>query len=288
MTDKERVHCEGAERVTEYRWGRASGGEIPADAVAKGHGWEYDTKGGERERVPLWLARSLPDERGSVRVCSVRPGYGAALCGELSCRIGEYEVLLDEGTWIWAGGDKWGVPMLPANAVVCGRSFGKPTYAALEIADFAAPQIPRALVLDQDSRCRVLVDPSLPAYPMVRQPHDQGEEQSEFQQSTPVGPRAVVLALDCRQEVVVIANAGDAELDLSGWKLHDAGSRNGYVFPVGTKVAASALVRVRSGPGAEKPTAGELAWKTASVWKGKGDTAYLVDPVGTLVSSVKR
>lgn len=274
--------------MTEYRWGRASGGEIPANAVAKGHGWEYDTTGGKRVGVPLWLARSLPDKHGSVLVCRVRPGYGAALCGELSCRIDEYEVLLDEGTWIWAGGDKWGMPMRPANAVVCGQSCGKPSYAALAIADFAAPKIPCAFVPGQDSRCKVLIDPDRPAYPMVGQPHDQQEEQSELQHSAPVGPRAVVLALDCRQEVVVIANAGDEELDLGGWKLHDEGARNGYVFPAGTKVAASSLVRVRSGPGAEKSTAGELAWRTTSVWKGKGDTAYLVDPVGTLVSSVKR
>lgn len=273
--------------MTEYRWGRTSRGEIPANAVAKGHGWEYDIKGGKRVRVPLWLARSLPDERGSVRVCRVRPGYGTALFGELSYRIDEYEVLLDAGTWIWASGDNWGVPMRPANAFVCGQQHGKPAYAALKIADFAAPQIPCAFVLGQDSRCKVLTDPDLPAYPMVGHRHDQEEERCELQHNA-AGPCAVVLALDCRQEVVVIANAGDAELDLGGWKLHDKGSRNGYVFPAGTKLAASALVRVRSGPRAEQPTPGELAWKTASVWNDKGDTAYLVDPAGTLVSSVKR
>jgi hypothetical protein len=65
--------------VTEYRWGRASTGEIPPDAVAEDHGWDYATKDGARVRVPVRLARSLPDASGQVRVCRARPGYGAAL-----------------------------------------------------------------------------------------------------------------------------------------------------------------------------------------------------------------
>jgi hypothetical protein len=59
------------------------------------------------------------------------------------------------------------------------------------------------------------------------------------------------------------------------------------VFPHGTKVVAGATVRVRSGPGAATLLPGELKWKTASVWNDKGDTAYLEDPAGTLISSKK-
>ena len=38
---------------------------------------------------------------------------------------------------------------------------------------------------------------------------------------------------------------------------------------------------------AAKPGPGELAWKTASVWNDRGDTAFLVDPAGAVVSSKK-
>jgi Lamin Tail Domain len=114
-----------------------------------------------------------------------------------------------------------------------------------------------------------------------------GEAPAPAPQAAPVGPRAVVSALDCKNEVVEIANTGDAELDLGGWKLHDDGSHKGYVFPHGTKVVAGATVRVRSGPGAATLLPGELKWKTASVWNDKGDTAYLEDPAGTLISSKK-
>jgi Lamin Tail Domain len=478
LTGNDRVSSRKANGLTEYRWGRASGGEIPAEAVAEGHGWDYVTKDGQAVdraaawraaqdgyvRVPVWLARSLPDASGNVLICRVRPGYGAALCGrERSRRIDDYEVLLDVGTWIWPDGDDWGAPMRPANAVACGQS-GGPIYAALDIADDEEPQIPYDFVLAEDNRCKVLVDPDLSARPMVGVPHEQEEEESEPEQeatpaqavaepagavayrwerasggeiprgaceqghgwrwrdtddggqekewlwiarslldetggvrlgyvargeaavvgpeyheqpvdeyevlldaanwewaewieeedgscfedvgrnglacgrsadgtllyvtlrdregegyqpgenparadcnfsrmvlkapvgalatipappAAPVGPRVVISALDCKNEVVEIANTGDAELDLGGWKLHDDGSRKGYVFPAGTKVVPGATVRVRSGPGAATLLPGDLKWKNASVWNDKGDTAYLEDPAGTLVSSKK-
>jgi hypothetical protein len=131
--------------VTEYRRGRASEGEIPADAVAEGHGWEYVTNDGVAvDRAAGWRAAQ------DVLICRVRPGYGAALYGrERSRRIDAYEVLLDEGTWIWPDGDDWGAPMRPANAVACGRSDG-PIYAALDIADDEQPQIPYDFVLGEE------------------------------------------------------------------------------------------------------------------------------------------
>jgi hypothetical protein len=101
------------------------------------------------------------------------------------------------------------------------------------------------------------------------------------------GPVAVVSALDLKGESAEITNEGDAPLDLGGWKLHDDSKGKPYTFPAGTVLAAGASVRVRSGPGAAKPAAGELAWKTASVWSDRGDTAFLEDAAGTLVSSRK-
>jgi Lamin Tail Domain len=85
----------------------------------------------------------------------------------------------------------------------------------------------------------------------------------------------------------LIANDGDEELDLGGWRLHDDSSRKAYVFPTGTVLGVGASVRVRSGREAATPGRGELAWTTASVWNDRGDTAFLEDPGGMIVSSRK-
>jgi hypothetical protein len=85
----------------------------------------------------------------------------------------------------------------------------------------------------------------------------------------------------------VIANDGNEQLDLGGWRLHDDSSRKAYVFPPGTVLGAGESVGVRSGPGSATPGRGELAWTTAKVWNDRGDTAFLEDPAGMLVASRK-
>lgn len=96
-------------------------------------------------------------------------------------------------------------------------------------------------------------------------------------------PKVTVTGLDCKSELVTITNGGTAPVDLSGWKIHDNGSANTFSFPAGTTLAAGASVSIRSGKTA--PKAGEIAWKTNDVWNNAGDTATLVDPSGTAVSS---
>ena len=439
--------------MTEYGWGSASGGEIPAGAHAGGHGWEWvkasDPDAGlalaggpQRDgwvRVPLWLARSVPSDGGDVLVCRVRPGYGAALYRrERSQRVDPYEVLLDEGTWVWPETDDHGVPQRPANAVVCGNR-GGPVYAAIDVPAEDEPHIPYDYVEGEDNRCMMLVDPQLSAtaadpsgYRWApasdgeipagapanghgwrwRDTEDGGQEEepqwvvrtppggsevrvgwierggdahvgpgrtvssyevlvdpgnwvgAEWNETDdgdcwqdiagkgvpvgftedeaplfatlrdregegyqpgeqparadcrfgyrvlaapvpaaagpgpavdepataapqPSGPVAVISALDLKGEVVEISNAGDAPLDLGGWKLNDASKGKPYVFPAGTVVAAGASVRVRSGAGAATAGPGELKWKTTNVWNDRGDTAYLADPSDTIVATKK-
>lgn len=93
--------------------------------------------------------------------------------------------------------------------------------------------------------------------------------------------------LDLKAELVLIANTGGTAIDIGGWRLRDNSKGKPYVFPIGTVAAPGKYVRVRSGPAAAKPEPGELAWKTASVWNDRGDTAFLEDPSGAVVSSRK-
>jgi hypothetical protein len=104
-------------------------------------------------------------------------------------------------------------------------------------------------------------------------------------QTKPSGPTPVVSALDLKDEAVEIANAGDAPLDLASCATTARASRTSSPRRRSSRRGAS--VRVRSGPAASKPGAGELTWKTAKVWNDREGTASLEDPAGVVVSSKK-
>ena len=91
-----------------------------------------------------------------------------------------------------------------------------------------------------------------------------------------------VSALDCAGETVTVADGGPAAVDLTGWTIHDQGPNFTYDFPAGYRLAPGATATVRSG-GPAGP--GQLAWTTRPVWNNTGDTAYLVDGGGNVVST---
>jgi hypothetical protein len=91
-----------------------------------------------------------------------------------------------------------------------------------------------------------------------------------------------VSALDCGGEAVTVTDGGPAAADLTGWTIHDQGANFTYRFPAGFTLGPAASATVRSG-GPAGP--GELAWTTRPVWNNTGDTAYFVDPGGTVVST---
>lgn len=96
------------------------------------------------------------------------------------------------------------------------------------------------------------------------------------------GGSVTVSALDCGGERVTVANGGSVAVDLTGWTIHDEGTKHTFTFPAGYTLTPGASVTVKSG-GAAGP--GELAWTGASVWNNDGDTAYLVDPGGSVAST---
>lgn len=271
--------------MTQYRWAQASGGEIPSDAWKDGHGWEWGagaTEDDDPVRVPLWLARTLPDAggpfAGSVRLGYVGRGAPAQIGGRWDGQpVDEYEVLLDEGTWReWLGnlltltGPAFYVSGSMPDAVVCGHTAdGEKLYATglwLEGEGVDPAELP-ANTETGGIPGAVLVDAALRPEP------------------EPPRPFAKLYHVDLKGETVQIINYGDASLDLTGWRLRDASKSKPYIFPSGTVIAPMQSVVVISGPGAAKPAPGQLAWKTASVWNNRGDTAFLEDPAGEVVDT---
>lgn len=61
--------------MSDYRWERASGGEVPAGACPEGHGWEYVTTDGAPARtVPAGKTNPLHGvSQGRVRRARLKP-----------------------------------------------------------------------------------------------------------------------------------------------------------------------------------------------------------------------
>jgi len=85
------------------------------------------------------------------------------------------------------------------------------------------------------------------------------------------------------EEYVTVANAGDAELDLSGWRVEDEAGHT-YTFPEGFTLAPDATATLRTGPGEDGED--ELHWgEPQAVWNNTGDTVFVYDGEGELVAS---
>lgn len=107
---------------------------------------------------------------------------------------------------------------------------------------------------------------------------------STFQTEAPVatgGGAIAITTLDLHGETVTITNSGSSVVNLAGWRLTDEGAKHTYTF-TRTILPAAGSVTVASG----KAT-GDIKWKSDNVWNNDGDTAYLYNAAGTLISSRK-
>lgn len=86
-------------------------------------------------------------------------------------------------------------------------------------------------------------------------------------------------------EWVRITNTGGSAVDLTGWVLKDTSATHRYPFPSRFVLGAGASVTVRTGCGTD--TATDLHWcnEGSAVWNNAGDTSFLLDPAGNIVSS---
>lgn len=89
---------------------------------------------------------------------------------------------------------------------------------------------------------------------------------------------------NANDEWVQITNDGPERVDLDGWRLRDESASNRYDFPAGFGLAPGSTVTVRTGCGSDSAT--DLHWcaSGAAVWNNDGDTAFLLDPAGNIVT----
>ena len=102
---------------------------------------------------------------------------------------------------------------------------------------------------------------------------------TQQQNSVPASSGSVsITVLDLQGETVKITNSGSSFVSLAGWKLTDEGAKHSYSF-TGTTLPAAGSVTIASGT-----ASGDLKWTSTNVWNNDGDTAYLYDGSGRLVS----
>jgi hypothetical protein len=91
--------------------------------------------------------------------------------------------------------------------------------------------------------------------------------------------------LNLKDEWVKVTNKGSSPVLLTGWRIEDDGSKHTYTFPSYTLNSGSTTV-VYTGKGMDSAT--ELYWGSGNpIWNNDGDTAYLFDSSGKLVSTLE-
>ena len=96
----------------------------------------------------------------------------------------------------------------------------------------------------------------------------------------------IVSDLNLVGEYVTIYNAGGYTVSLTGWELHDEGLKHTYIFQ-DVIIAPGATITIHSHAHGTD-TATDLYWTGNNVWNNDGDTAYLIDSQGNLISSLQR
>ncbi|WP_292372036.1 MBL fold metallo-hydrolase [Methanosarcina sp. UBA411] len=112
---------------------------------------------------------------------------------------------------------------------------------------------------------------------------DSTTEESE----TPGSAKSTIYVsdLNLQDEWVQISNTGSSPVSLNGWKIEDEGSKHTYTFQPYTLNAGS-TVTVFTGKGINSAT--ELYWQLDDpIWNNDGDTAYLYDDNGKLISKLE-
>lgn len=91
--------------------------------------------------------------------------------------------------------------------------------------------------------------------------------------------------LNLQDEWVQISNTGSSPVFLNGWKIEDEGNKHTYTFQSYT-LNAGTTITVFTGKGTNSAT--ELYWQLDDpIWSNNGDTAYLYDDSGKLISKLE-
>jgi len=95
-----------------------------------------------------------------------------------------------------------------------------------------------------------------------------------------------IISKDLEKEEVVIENNGNADVNMSGWKLISVAGNQTFTFPNGFILKKGQTVTITSGKNAYSNPPSVLKWTTANIWNNSGDAAKLIDSTGRVVSSM--
>jgi len=107
--------------------------------------------------------------------------------------------------------------------------------------------------------------------------------------STPVGAdvRIVKVFNSGKKEYIEISNRGGGPQEMSGWSVSGSRGDERYYFANGYVLEAGATVRLHSGTDGVDAPPGDIYWTEKTVWNNDGETAYLWDGSGKVVSEYR-
>jgi hypothetical protein len=98
-----------------------------------------------------------------------------------------------------------------------------------------------------------------------------------------------IVELNLKNEYVLIRNTASIDISLTKWKITDNEEKNVYIFPEYTLIAGKTL-QIQSGNKESRKKIDEkyeyIEWTERDVWNNTGDTAFLYDEEGILISEL--
>lgn len=176
-------------------------------------------------------------------------------------------------------------PKIAVISVGGGNPYGHPTgevllrLAAVGSTVYQTGQSGTVTVSSDGTRVAVATERSAPSVPPLALPTLAATPTPPAPTIPPGSSPVAITALNLRGETVTVTNGGSSPVNVDGWRLTDEGSNHVYTF-AGTPLGAGGSVTLATGS-----AAGDVRWKSDNVWNNDGDTAYLYDAAGRLVST---
>ncbi|MFS1515753.1 S-layer homology domain-containing protein [Bacillus sp. SCS-151] len=95
-----------------------------------------------------------------------------------------------------------------------------------------------------------------------------------------------LVSVDLEKEIVTISNAGNEDVDMTGWTLVSVEGNQTFEFPSGYVLNVGSTVYITSGKNAQESSPTYLKWTGANIWNNGGDVAELYNADGELVDEL--
>ncbi len=179
-------------------------------------------------------------------------------------------------------------PEVAVISVGGGNPYGHPTgevllrLAAVGSTVYQTDQSGTVTVSSDGTRVTVATERNAPSVPPLALPTFAVTVETPITPVPTIPPGSspvAITALNLRGETVTVTNGGSSRASLDGWRLTDEGANHVYTF-AGTTLPAGGSITLATGS-----ATGDIRWKSDNVWNNDGDTAYLYDTAGRLVST---